>query len=187
MGYFLTFMPHPRKQSLLGVYIGITLIKPCLGCNLFMLTWISIILYTIVVHDPKVCHDLGLILYLSKVKVTMHTYIVKFVSGLYFLLVTWIWMILHTIVVLDQMCVMILTLGLTCISKIKVHINWHNSQTLCQDYNISLVTWIGMILHTTVVHKSRVCHGIGTRSYLRGYGYNARIAKIHVHALTFHR
>ena len=38
-----------------------------------------------------------------------------------------------------------------------------NSRNSCPGYNVSLVTWVRMIIYTIVVSNHRVCHGLDPR------------------------
>ena len=75
--------------------------NPCPGNNSSLPCWIWIIFHTIVVHDPRVCHDLDPRSYLQGQGQSAH--IAKYLCpGHNSSLPCWIWIIFHTIVVHDS-------------------------------------------------------------------------------------
>ena len=153
-----------------GRYIGITLSPlsvslniSCQGHNFLPSCLIWIIFRIIVVHDPKVCHDLdprpylqgqGQCTFIPKIRVQT---------------------ILHQPKLdLDNMwqrCVMILTKGHISEVKVKVHIYWKSMSR----HNSLLPNWMWIIFFTLVVQDRRMCYDLDQRLYFIGQGHSLHI------------
>ena len=49
----------------------------CVGCKFSLISWICIRPHTIVILDPRICHDIDQG-HISKVKVTIHVWVISF-------------------------------------------------------------------------------------------------------------
>ena len=152
----------------------------CPDFNSSLPSWIWIIFHTIVVHDPRVCHDLdqrsyiqgqGHSAHIPKIRVWSITPHCQLGSGLYFTQLSMI-----------QGCFMALTQA----HIFNVKSQCTHIQNPCPDLNSSLPCWIWIISYTIVLHDLRVCHDLDRRSYLQGQGHSAHIPKICVRAITAH-
>ena len=169
-----------RLQCTLSLY-------HCPGHNTCQPCWIWInISRAIVVHDPRVCHDLDSVISARSrwrsiiAEVLVWPWIIILVRPwIITSLLGWIWIILIDFRY-EPWCVMILTKG--HISKFS-HIRCKCSHNLCPGLNNSLESRIWM--KTIIVHNQRVRNDIVPRSYLEGKGHSTCSKNIMLRR-TFH-
>ena len=182
--------PPPQTKFWVG-YIGITLsvpmsaclFTPCPGHNFLPSYPIWIIFHTIVVHYPRVCHDLDSRSYLQGQGHSAH--ILK-------------------ILVRVKLLTAMLDLGNishNCCPWPK-GVSWpwpwswpkvisprSRSQCIYTENpcpSSSLPCWIWIIFHTLIVHDPSLCHDLDLRSYIKCQGHSEHIPNIHVRATTPH-
>ena len=59
-----------------------------------------------------------------------------------------------------------------------------HSQNPCPGHNSLLPSWVWIMVYSIVVHGSRVCQSLGSKSYIQVQGHSAHIPKICVRAIT---
>ena len=142
----------------------------CPGHNSSLPCLIWIMFHTIVVHDPKVVHDLDPRSYLPCQGHCAHILkiCVRAITP-------------HCHLDLDN-------ISHNCCPWPK-GVSWPWSKVIsprsrsqciytenpCPGLNSSLPCWIWIIFHTVVVHDPRVCYDLEPRSYLQGQGHSAHI------------
>ena len=167
-GYFTQFCPWPKGVSWPWPKVISRVsrsqctytenLRP--GHNSSLQSWIWIIFHTLIVHDPRVCHDLYPRSYLQGKDHSAH---------------------------IPQICVQSLTphchagsgyFTQFCPWPKDVSWPWPKvisrvsrsqctyTENLCPGHNSSLQSWIWIIFHTLIVHDPRVCHDLYRKSYL---------------------
>ena len=133
--------------------------------------------FTIVVHDPRVCHDLDPRSHLQGQDHSMHAHVLKICvraitplcqigSGLYF-----------TIVHDPRVCHDLDPRSRSQCTYL---------ENTCPGHKSSLPSWIWVTFPTLMVLDPRVCNDLDPRSYLLCQGHSVHVPKICAQAITFH-